>query len=458
MPDQSDHDSDSLAYQPHQPHPSHPQGAGHGTDPSYGHAPPYGQQQYAYGQQQHGQQQGQQYGAPSPQEQAPGAFPPAAAQYPGHHPGHTGHSGHTGHPGFAEQPYDEGPQTQQWQAPTWETQLQPPVPALDQQPAPAPYAPVAPVAPEPAPGPAYGPPQTYGRGTRTPPQGTDPGDPRQTDAGSTTAGNGTTDAGSAAAPAPEPQYATAADRARAEGRPQILEPGLQPAALTAVLALLIAGAGALHQYALFLPVALLQAVTAAGWFRLNGMWPARQGIALAFLGGLVADAALLVAGRENTPAAVLGTLGVWVLLSIVLTLRSHASADERLYGLLAQVVSAALAVVAAGHLGAEPDAVVVGALAVAAAVLARALPLPTVVSVLVALVAAAAGGGLVAGGLTDLGSEGALLGLAAGACALVGHRAASYDYPSRFVHMTAGVALPLAAAGPAVYFLGRALG
>ncbi|MFD5555002.1 hypothetical protein ACFWIA_14350 [Streptomyces sp. NPDC127068] len=421
MPDQSDHDS--MAHQPYQPHPSHPQGGA-----SYGHAP--------YGQQQYGQQQGQ----------APGAFPPAANQYPDQYPGHTGH------PGFAEQPYDEGPQTQQWQAPTWETQLQPPVPAQEQQP--APYAPVAPVAPA-APGPAYGPPQTYGRGTRTTPQATDPGAPQQTDAGSTTTGS--TGTGSDAAPAAEPQYATAADRARAEGRPQILEPGLQPAALTAVLALLIAGTGALHQYALFLPVALLQAVTAAGWFRLNGMWPARQGIALAFLGGLVADVALLVAGREDTPAAVLGTLGVWVLLSIVLTLRSHASPDERLYGLLAQVVSAALAVVAAGHLGAEPDAVVVGALAVAAAVLARALPLPTVVSVLVALVAAA-GGGFLAGGLTDLGSDGALLGLAAGACALVGHRAASYDYPSRFVHMTAGVALPLAAAGPAVYFLGRALG
>ncbi|MFE9659428.1 hypothetical protein [Streptomyces sp. NPDC005955] len=451
MPDQSDHDSVAhQPYQPHPSHPSHPQSAGHGTDPSYGHAPSYGQQQYG--------QQGP-YGAPSPQGQLPGAFPPAADQYPDQYPGHAGHAGHTGHPGFAEQPYDEGPQTQQWQAPTWETQLQPPVPAQDQQPAPAPYAPVAPVAqavPEPAPGPAYGPPQTYGRGTRTPPQGTDPGDPRPTDAGSTTTANA--DPGPAATPAAEPQYATAADRARAEGRPQILEPGLQPAALTAALALLIAGTGALHQYALFLPVALLQAVTAAGWFRLNGMWPARQGIALAFLGGLVADVALLVAGREDTPAAVLGTLGVWVLLSIVLTLRSHASPDERLYGLLAQVVSAALAVVAAGHLGAEPDAVVVGALAVAAAVLARALPLPTVVSVLVALVAAAAGGGLVAGGLTDLGSDGALLGLAAGACALVGHRAASYDYPSRFVHMTAGVALPLAAAGPAVYFLGRALG
>ncbi len=41
---------------------------------------------------------------------------------------------------------------------------------------------------------------------------------------------------------------------------------------------------------------------------------------------------------------------------------------------------------------------------------------------------------------------------------MVGLRVASYDYPSRFVHMTAGVALPLALAAPVVYLLGRALG
>ncbi|NEA01481.1 hypothetical protein G3I28_19460, partial [Streptomyces sp. SID10116] len=80
-------------------------------------------------------------------------------------------------------------------------------------------------------------------------------------------------------------------------------------------------------------------VTAAGWFRLNGMWPARQGIALAFLGGVVADVALLAVGKEDAPAAVLGTLGVWVLLVLVLQLRSHAGADERMYGLMATVVS-----------------------------------------------------------------------------------------------------------------------
>ncbi|MFF3503540.1 hypothetical protein [Streptomyces sp. NPDC003247] len=250
---------------------------------------------------------------------------------------------------------------------------------------------------------------------------------------------------------------TDAQRARMEGRSPIIEPGMQPAALTALLGLLLSGTAAVGTYALLVPLVVLQAVTAAGWFRLNGMWPARQGIALAFLGALVADVALLVAGRAHAPAAILGTLGVWVLLCLVLQLRSHADPDERMYGLMATVASAALAIMATGHLGADPDAVTVGAAAVAVAVLARALPLPTPASVVVSLLAAA-GAGVAVGGMTDLGARGAFLGAGAAVCALIGHRAASYDYPSRFVHFTAGVALPLAAAAPAVYVLGRALG
>ncbi|MFD4277070.1 hypothetical protein R2B67_16205 [Streptomyces cyaneofuscatus] len=249
---------------------------------------------------------------------------------------------------------------------------------------------------------------------------------------------------------------TDAQRARAEGRSPIIAPGMQPAAITAGLGLLLAGGAAIGSYALLVPLVLLQAVTAAGWFRLNGMWPARQGIALAFLGGLVADAALLAAGREHGPTALLGTLGIWVLLAVVLQLRSPATGEERMYGLMATVVSAALAVLAAGHLAAIPDAVTVGGVAVAAAVLARALPLPGAASVVVALLAGA-GAGIAVGGFTEYGGQGALLGLAAGVSALIGLRVASYDYPSRFVHMTAGVALPLTAAAPAVYLIGRAL-
>ncbi|MDN0194274.1 hypothetical protein [Streptomyces sp. S.PNR 29] len=328
--------------------------------------------------------------------------------------------------------------TQQWQGQTWETQMQQPVSAAEttaylppqgyQEPAPYTQTPgYAPAPPAPEPG-------------RYRPQAPE------------------------AAPAPAPDYGPAtlggnarltdAQRARAEGRSPIIEPGIQPAALTALLGLLLAGAAAVGTYALLVPLVILQAVTAAGWFRLNGMWPARQGIALGFAGALVADAALLVSDRS--PAAILGTLGVWVLLALVLQLRSHADPDERMYGLMATVAASALAVIAAGYLAADAHAVMVGAVAVAAAVLVRALPLPTPASVIAALLAAA-GTGIAVGTLTDLGTPAALLAAGAAVCALTGHRVAAYDYPSRFVHFTAGVALPLAAAAPAVYVLGRAL-
>ncbi|WP_051795969.1 hypothetical protein [Streptomyces sp. NRRL S-87] len=241
-------------------------------------------------------------------------------------------------------------------------------------------------------------------------------------------------------------------QARAEGRSPIIDPGPQSALITAALGGLMAVAAGLGQYALLLPLVALQGLTAAGWFRLNGMWPARQGIALAFLGGLVADGAVLATGRG--PAAVLGTLGVWVLLTLVLQLRSHADPDERMYGLMASVASAALAVVCAGYLAADHGAVTVGAAAVAVAAVVRALPLPAAPSVGVSL-AAAAGVGLLVGGFAGTGAGGALIGLAAGACALAGLRVAAYDYPSKFVHMTAGVALPLALAAPAVHLVGR---
>ncbi|WP_329208750.1 hypothetical protein OG257_18080 [Streptomyces sp. NBC_00683] len=440
---------------------------------------PYGQQPPQYGQQppQYGQQAP--YGDQEPYDAAPydsapygvapdgSAWPagqapqqPAAPQEPvnpqGRAPGHT----------------DQGA-TQTWQGQTWDTQYQPTIrpeqqAAYQQAPHAAPYPQQAAYqqAAQPVPQPA---PQT---GSHSGPQ-----------SGSQFASQGSTSgsyplppevpfvpeapAGPAGAPvqggsgysAPTTlgnSRITDAQRARAEGRSPIIAPGMQPAAITAGLGLLIALGAAIGPYALLVPLVLLQAVTAAGWFRLNGMWPARQGIALAFAGGFVADVVLLAAGRDNAPAAILGTLGVWVLLTLVLQLRSHAGADERMYGLTATVASAALAVLAAGHLAAAPDAVTVGGIAVAVAVLVRALPLPGPASVVVALLVAA-GAGAAVGGLTGIGTQGAFLGLAAGGCALIGLRVASYDYPSRFVHMTAGVALPLTAAAPAVYLIGRAI-
>ncbi|MDQ1046679.1 hypothetical protein [Streptomyces sp. V4I2] len=364
-------------------------------------------------------------------------------------PYQQGYEGHEGHDPYWQQAYEE-PQaaqqyTQQWQGQTWETQVQQPAQAVQpvQSSAPAETAYMPQQAPAQPAYASYGGPQPQAQAPQAPQASLTPV------SGETTSGYGpATVAGNA--------RITDAQRARLEGRSPIIEPGMQPAALTALLGLLLSGTAAIGSYALLVPLVVLQAVTAAGWFRLNGMWPARQGIALAFLGALAADAVLLAAGREHGPAAILGTLGVWVLLSLVLQLRSHAEPDERMYGLMATVASAALAIIAAGHLAADPDAVTVGAAAVAVAVLARALPLPTPASVAVSLLAAA-GAGIAVGQLTGLGAKGALLGGGAAVCALIGHRVASYDYPSKFVHLTAGVALPLAAAAPAVYVLGRAL-
>ncbi|MEU0135066.1 hypothetical protein ABZ172_13730 [Streptomyces sp. NPDC006296] len=430
--------------QPHDPAYGQPQPSGPYAQPQQSHDPAYGQHQQQpynpYTQPQPGpyaqpqQPQSDAYGQPAQQ--------PYAQQQPAVYPER----------GASPASVDQGP-AQTWQGQTWDTRSQPTF-----QPQQQPSAPVPPGAPAPA-GPGAHAPGVRGAGAAPlPPEapGAQPGPAPSAPA--------------AGAPAAAPDAAgfgapttlgnsriTDAQRARAEGRSPIIAPGMQPAAITAGLGLLLALGAAIGSYALLVPLVLLQAVTAAGWFRLNGMWPARQGIALAFAGGLVADAVLLAAGRGNAPAALLGTLGVWVLLTLVLQLRSHAGADERMYGLTATVASAALAVLAAGHLAAVPDAVTVGGVAVAVGVLVRALPLPGVVSVVVALLASA-GAGLGAGALTDFGTQAALLGFAAGGCALIGLRVASYDYPSRFVHMTAGVALPLTAAAPAVYLIGRAIG
>ena len=379
-----------------------------------------------------------------------------------HQQAHQGQQAWSGYDEHAQPGYD--PQlTQQWQGQTWETQTHAPVqPAdaayplppeqqADQQPrhaaphhpqAAEPYAPQAqplPRTPQPQPQP-----ETHARSHPAAP------------APEAAAGTGA-DLGYGPATLAGNSRVTDAQRARLEGRSPIIEPGMQPALLTALLGLLLAVTAPVASYALVVPLVLLQAVTAAGWFRLNGMWPARQGIALAFAGALTADVTVLAAGRDHAPAAILGPLGVWVLLSLVLQLRSHASPDERMHGLMATVASTALSVLATGYLGADPHAVSVGAAAVAVAVVARALPLPAPASVVVAVLAAA-GAGIAVGGMTGFGAKGSALGAAAGVCALIGHRVAGYDYPSRFVHFTAGVALPLSAAAPVVWVLGRALG
>ncbi|WP_431043622.1 hypothetical protein ACQUSR_18210 [Streptomyces sp. P1-3] len=450
------------AYQ-HPQQPQQPQAPyGQQQQPGYGEAypDPYAAgYQEPYGHQGHQQQYGEPYGQPYAEQQHQ-PYPNQA--YAGQQYGEP-----YGQPGAGEQQYGTQQYGQQpWDAPA-QQQAAPAHPAASgfgpqtgaygAQGHPEHAAPASPADGRHAPGPDVAAQPADGRpGAR----------PQRTAAAATaTLAEPTPAAATAAAPqtpsVPAPaRPLTAAQRARAEGRSPIIDPGMTPALLTAAIAGLLAATAPLPRPATAAVVALLQAVTAAGWFRLNGMWPARQGIMLAFAGGLAADVGLLATDREDAPTVVIGTLGVWLLLVLILQLRNRSTPDERMYSLTATTVSTAVTVIAAGHLAAvaeSSDAVVLGAAAIAAAALARALPLPTAVSVVAALLAAA-GAGLAAGHLTDTAATGAAgLGAAAGVCALIGLRVAAYDYPSRFVHMTAGVALPLAAAAPAVYLIGRAI-
>ncbi|WP_436778322.1 hypothetical protein [Yinghuangia sp. YIM S09857] len=240
-------------------------------------------------------------------------------------------------------------------------------------------------------------------------------------------------------------------------------PGLVPAVLTAGLAgVLIAGA-LVGGAAMVAGVGVLQVVTAAGWFRLHGMWPARQGIALAILAGGAADAAVLLAGDDA-----LGILpGILAAVLGVVLLQQLARRDGRPELLPALTVTASAALltvldvlfVLAARVE-SPDVrdgalVAVGAAAVAAAVLPAAMPLPGPLGAALGL-AAASVTGLVAGSVLNLGGTAVVLGAGAGLMGLLGRRTAGYDHPSKFVHFTAGVSLPLALAAPAVYLLGRA--
>ncbi|MFI6156239.1 hypothetical protein ACIBCA_26535 [Kitasatospora sp. NPDC051170] len=237
---------------------------------------------------------------------------------------------------------------------------------------------------------------------------------------------------------PQPQ---AGPRGRT-GSP-IIDPGLQPALITAAVAGLLAAGDALGQVPLALVVALLQVLTAAGWFRLNGMWPARQGIALAALAGFTADAAVLVAGSDGSAAAVVGTLGGFFLLVMVLQTFRPSDPKERFYALTVLGSATVVTALCTMLLLADWVSAGVGAVAVATVLAAAPLPGPKQLGPLLGL-AAAVLLGLVEGAPLALGALAAV-------GALVGRRVAAYDFPSRFVHLTAGVALPLAVAAPLIW-------
>ncbi|MFF7458580.1 hypothetical protein [Kitasatospora sp. NPDC008115] len=250
----------------------------------------------------------------------------------------------------------------------------------------------------------------------------------------------------AGAPAVQPSPAQAPAAAPAApvrtGSP-INDPGLQPALITAGAAALLAGGAALGQVALALVLVLLQGLTAAGWFRLNGMWPARQGIALAALAGVVADVAVLLADADGGTAAVVGTLGGFFLLVLVLQTFRPADPKERFYALTVLGSATVVTALCTALLLADWVPAAVGAVALATLLAAAPLPGPRWLGALLGLLAAV--------GLGFAVGAPPFLGVAAGLGALIGRRVAGYDFPSRFVHMTAGVALPLAVAAPLVW-------
>ncbi|GAA1169064.1 hypothetical protein F4556_003110 [Kitasatospora gansuensis] len=214
----------------------------------------------------------------------------------------------------------------------------------------------------------------------------------------------------------------------------IVEPGPLPALLTGVLCALLAVATLGGRYGLTAGLMVAQGLTAVGWFRLHGMWPARQGIAGVAVAGFAADVAVPAGGTAGLAAA----LGVGLVAVLVWQTFRPADPAERFYtltvlgsgvlltGLLASVLLA-------GHV---PAAL----LAVAVTTLVAAAPVQGALAPVAALLLGAAAGVIA-------GAPPVVAGLAA-VGALVGRRVASYDFPSRFVHFTAGVALPLAVAAP----------
>ncbi|MFI1384739.1 hypothetical protein [Embleya sp. NPDC020886] len=242
-------------------------------------------------------------------------------------------------------------------------------------------------------------------------------------------------------------------------------PGLLPGLCTVGLAGVLAVTAIAGKPALALGVVFLQVLTAAGWFRLNGMWPARQGIALVVLAALATDVAVYAKGEQglaSVPAVLAGTL----LVMLALQARGGARPGELLPALTVTTSAALItafdvAYLVAGELHGGPidagTAVVAAVFAAGVATLVRAMPLPPAVAPIPSWLLGTGAGAIVAIKLGGDTQYAVLLGAAAAALGLLGRRVAGYDHPSRFVHFTAGVSLPLALAAPAAYLLGRVM-
>ncbi len=167
------------------------------------------------------------------------------------------------------------------------------------------------------------------------------------------------------------------------------------------------------------------------------------------LAGFTADVSVLLASTDGGAAAVVGTLGGFFLLVLVLQTFRPSDPAERFYALTVLGSATVVTVLCGALLLAQWVPAAVAAVALATVVAAAPLPGPKAVAPVLGLLLAA-GFGLLVGAPVALGAL-------AGVGALVGRRVAAYDFPSRFVHMTAGVALPLAVASPLVWIGSRLL-
>ena len=164
---------------------------------------------------------------------------------------------------------------------------------------------------------------------------------------------------------------------------------------------------------------------------------------LAALAGLTADVAVLLADSGGDAAAVVGTLGGFFLLVLVLQTFRPSDPKERFYALTVLGSATVVTALCTALLLADWVPAGVGAVALATLLAAAPLPGPKQLGPVLGLVAAVLLGFLVGAPVA--------LGALAGLGALIGRRVAAYDFPSRFVHMTAGVALPLAVAAPLIW-------
>ncbi|MFE5326508.1 hypothetical protein ACFRCG_08960 [Embleya sp. NPDC056575] len=275
-----------------------------------------------------------------------------------------------------------------------------------------------------------------------------------------------TESAPASLPVPAPRRGDSPTRASRSARTPIWDPpGLLPGLCTVGLAGVLAVTAIAGKPALLLGIAFLQVLTAVGWFRLNGMWPARQGIALVVLVAFGTDAAVYAKGEQglaSVPAVLAGAL----LVTLAMQARSGARPGELLPALTVTTSAALItafdvAYLVAGDLSGGPvdagAAVVPAVLAAGVATLVRAVPLPPAIAAIPSWLLGSAAGAAAAVSLGGEAPYAALLGAGAAALALLGRRVAGYDHPSRFVHFTAGVSLPLALAAPAAYLLGRVM-